>query len=163
MYLSQSLVITSRTFQFFIYFALFIFRQIGSWLILAMWTRAICNSLEFTFPQIFLTVNQAWKNVCQNKIKRRTPINMTRQIQMKTTHESHTPPLGYASLLPCLERWSSSRGCLSKSSWSENLAWGSLLRCLPIALVITMSRTSKWPEHLRRWCYLPLNGGMALL
>ena len=38
------------------------------------------------------------------KIKRRTPMNMTRQISMKTIHESHTPPLGYASLLHCLSK-----------------------------------------------------------
>ena len=46
MYLSQSVV----TILFFaLSFALFIFRQIGSGLILAMWTRAICNSCRFIF------------------------------------------------------------------------------------------------------------------
>ena len=67
------------------------------------------------------------------------------------THNAHTPPLGYASLLPCLERWSSSRGHLSKSSWSGNLAWDEdwfirgivcLFPCLVRQVVSSFSTTS---------------------
>ena len=50
MYLSQSRVNNCSHFYFFNFFT---FRQIGSGLILAMWTRAICNSCRFIFPANF--------------------------------------------------------------------------------------------------------------
>ena len=94
-------------------------------LILAMWTRAICNNCRFIFPQI-LTVNKKHERMYGLKIKSSVDHNKhdKTNYQWNWHTNSHTPPLGYASLLPCLERWSSSRGCLSKSSWSGNLAWG---------------------------------------
>ena len=65
----------SCTFIRFIYFSV----QIGSGLILAMWTRAICNSLDL-FSRKYITVKKHARMNVLIKIKRRTQINMTRQI-----------------------------------------------------------------------------------
>ena len=69
------------------------FCQIGSGLILAMWTRAICNSLRFTFPQI-LTVNKSMKECMALKIKSSVDHNEhdKTNINENDTQFAHTTP-----------------------------------------------------------------------
>ena len=87
------------------FFALFIFPLNRVRFILAMWTRAICNSLDLYFPQILIVKKHARMNVIIKSSVDHNKHDKTNNWNM--THNAHTPPLGYASLLPCLERWSS--------------------------------------------------------
>ena len=61
--------------------------------ILTMWTRAFCNSFRTLISATFLTVNKKHERMYGLKTKSSVDHhNMTRQMQMKTTHKSHTTP-----------------------------------------------------------------------